>query len=273
MTSALSCPHCGSPVSAQDKFCANCGKQISVAAPASSAKPSTIVCTTCGRVNSSTNEICVGCGSPLIAAAAAEPRESATQAKPKQQTKKKRESALQTKYLLIIFVALAILIIVLEYRNAPNGSASQNRAASQQEVHSTDPSVLNEITNLETRVKTNPTDSQALLELANKLHDARFYPRAIETYKQFLALQPANADARVDMAICYFETGDSEQAVREIESVLKKEPKHQMAAFNLGVIQLSSGNLPEAKKWLKKAADLDPSSPAGQRAQELLQQH
>jgi tetratricopeptide (TPR) repeat protein len=109
--------------------------------------------------------------------------------------------------------------------------------------------------------------------LANSLHDAKFYPRAIETYKKYLTVDPKNHDARVDLGICYFETGNDKQAVIEIETVIKKQPKHQMAVFNLGIIQLSLQNMPEAKKWLKKCVELDPQSTAGLRAQQILQQH
>ena len=187
------------------------------------------------------------------------------------QTKKKKQIP-QTNYVIGIFIALAIVIVAVEYFRSPSGDTHVHTPAIQQ-AQPTDPSVLTEITNLEAKIKSDPKDSDALLQLANRLHDAKFYPRAIETYKQFLVLKPNDADARVDMAICYYETGDASQAVREIESVVKKHPKHQMAAFNLGVIQLSSGNLEESKKWLKKAVDIDSLSPAGQRARDLLHQH
>jgi TolA-binding protein/RNA polymerase subunit RPABC4/transcription elongation factor Spt4 len=277
MTLVLSCPHCGFSVSAQDKFCANCGKELLSTVPgreSSPEKPATVVCQTCGRVNAVTNEVCYGCGSPLAVSPTVGEQSKKTVPQSKHQSKKHTEPASPTKYVLIIFLIVAVLIIVLEYRNSPKGSSLlQNAVSPQQQSQQTDPAVLQEITQLESRIKINPKESEALLELANKLHDAKFYPRAIETYKQFLVMQPNNSDARVDLGICYFEIGEIQQAVNEIESVIKKNPNHQMASFNLGVIQLSSGNLPEAKKWLKKAAEIDPSSPAGQRAQELLQQH
>lgn len=168
---------------------------------------------------------------------------------------------------------LAIGIIGIEYVSAPSGGTNPLTPPPQLQTQTTDPSVLTEINNLEARTKADPKDSEALLQLANRLHDAKFYPRAIETYKQFLALKPNESDARVDMAICYFETEENQRAVQEIESVIKKQPNHQMATFNLGVIQLSMGNLEVSKKWLQKAVDIDPNSPAGQRAQELLKQH
>lgn len=274
MTSALHCPHCGAHVSENDKFCAHCGKKIetqSSAGEPSRVQQSTVVCSSCGRVNPASEKSCYGCGSPLeIAAHAGDIDKEHSSRKPN--PKKKKQNP-QTNYVVGIFVLLVVAIALFEYFRSPSGDPHVHTPAAQQQTQTTDPSVLTEITNLEAKIKSDPKESDALLQLANRLHDAKFYPRAIETYKQFLALKPNDADARVDLAICYFETGESPRAVAEIESVVKKHPKHQMALFNLGVIHLSSGNMDEAKKWLQKAADIDPASPAGKRAQELLHQH
>lgn len=274
MTSALHCTHCGASLSTGDKFCAHCGTKVASQSPESDspkARQRTIVCASCGRANPSSKKICYGCGSPLdIAPATGETRKESPA--PKAQTKKKKQIP-QSNYVIGVFIALVAVIVIVEYLQSPSGDTHVHTPAVVQQAQPTDPSVLTEITNLEAKLKSNPKDSDALLQLANKLHDAKFYPRAIEIYKRFLALKPNETDARVDMAICYFETGDAPRAVQEIESVVKKQPKHQMAAFNLGVIQLSLGNMDEAKQWLKKAADIDSLSPAGQRAKELLHQH
>ncbi|MEW5800150.1 MAG: tetratricopeptide repeat protein [Bacteroidota bacterium] len=273
MTSALHCPHCGASISAADKFCAHCGTKLISQTPESESPKThqgTIVCASCGRVNPMSEKICFGCGSPLDAAPAVTETKKESSVS-KTQAKKKKKIP-QTNYVIGIFIALAIVIIAVEYFRSPSGDTHVHTPATQQS-QPTDPSVVTEITNLEAKIKSDPKDSDALLRLANMLHDAKFYPRAIETYKQFLALKPNDADARVDMAICYFETDDAPRAVREIESVVKQYPKHQMAVFNLGVIHLSSGNMDEAKKWLKKAVEIDSLSPAGQRARDLLHQH
>lgn len=273
MTSALHCTHCGASLSTADKFCARCGTKVVSQSPESDspiAHLRTIVCASCGRVNPSTGKVCYGCGSPLDAAPAAVETKKEPSA-PKTKAKKKKQIP-QSNYVIGIFIALVAGIVAIEYLQSPSGDTHVHTPATQQ-AQPTDPSVLTEITNLEVKIKSNPKDSDALLQLANRLHDAKFYPRAIETYKQFLTLKPNDADARVDLAICYFETDDVTRAVQEIETVVKKHPKHQMATFNMGVIQLSSGNMTEAKKWLKKAVDIDSLSPAGQRARELLHQH
>lgn len=277
MTSVRYCPHCGESISVEDKFCAHCGKKINLSDPsaeAASATTSTVVCSTCGRVNTSSVQLCVGCGSELTAVpeVVLSSKEPARQSKKK--SKKNGAKLSLANYVVVLFFILIAIIVGVEYVNTPAPvKQPQVSNSAQEQTHTTDPAVLNTIKNLEEQVKANPKESETLLQLANALHDAKFYPRAIETYKSFLQLKPNHADARVDMAICYFETGDASRAIQEIESVVKKAPKHQMALFNLGVIHLSSGNMDEAKKWLQKATDIDPSSSAGQRAQELLHQH
>ncbi len=175
--------------------------------------------------------------------------------------------------LLIAFGLFCAVVIVLQVMQLPSGSVQQNVPQQEQQAAVTDPSVINKISELEKELTADPSNAELNLQFANALHDAKFYPRAIESYKKYLKLDPKNLDAKVDLGICYFEVGNNQQAVKEIEAVIAVQPKHQMAMFNLGIIQLSSQNMDEAKKWLKKCVEIDPQSTAGLRAQQILQQH
>ncbi len=62
-------------------------------------------------------------------------------------------------------------------------------------------------------------------------------------------------------------------AINEMETVHKTNPKHQAAAFNLGIVNLSAGSMEKSNEWFKKALEIDPRSNLGQRAQSLLEQH
>lgn len=134
-------------------------------------------------------------------------------------------------------------------------------------------SVLQEIEQLERIVETNPQDTQSLLRLANRLQDARFLPRAIVHYKQYLSLVPGDASARVDLGICYFESGDAHTAIVEMEKALEFEPLHQLGHLNLGVVNLNAGNLQKSNEWFAKCVEINPNSEAGKRAQRILEQH
>jgi Tfp pilus assembly protein PilF len=58
-----------------------------------------------------------------------------------------------------------------------------------------------------------------------------------------------------------------------MEIALQYQPKHQLAHLNLGIVNLTAGNVDESKEWFRKAIEIDPNSQAGKRAQELLQSH
>ena len=55
------------------------------------------------------------------------------------------------------------------------------------------------------------------------------------------------------MGVCYFNLQDYANAIAEMETALKYIPNHQIAHLNLGVVNLSAGNLEKSKEWLKKA--------------------
>jgi len=111
------------------------------------------------------------------------------------------------------------------------------------------------------------------MHLAHLQQDAGLYEKAIANYKKYLVKDPENADNRVDMAICYYNLGDNTTAISEMETALKYQPTHQIAHLNLGIVNLAARNIEASKEWFRKAAELDPNSEAGKRAQELLTSH
>ena len=64
-----------------------------------------------------------------------------------------------------------------------------------------------------------------------------------------------------------------ERAVEAVELALKKHPDHQPAAFNLGIVTLTMGDLETSNKWFKRTVELNPSSDLGTRAKRILEQH
>ncbi len=135
---------------------------------------------------------------------------------------------------------------------------------------------------LEKAVDANPNDQQAVLHLANALHDARAFTRAITMYNRYLELNPSDADARVDLGVSYFEMGLSDsansagylQVARQtMEKALTYSPRHQLAHFNLGIVCLHTGDVEKANEWFRKCAEIDPNSETGKKAQMLISKH
>jgi len=52
-------------------------------------------------------------------------------------------------------------------------------------------------------------------------------------------LEPKNANARIDMAVCYYNMQQFDKAESEILTALKYSPNHQTGFLNLGVIYLA----------------------------------
>ena len=129
------------------------------------------------------------------------------------------------------------------------------------------------INDLEAKVKQNPEDYKSLLEMAHLKNDSGLFEAAIQNYKTYLDKNPKDADARVDMGVCYFNLKDYPNAIIEMETALKHVPNHQIALLNLGVVNLSAGNIEKSKEWLKKAYDLNPTSEVGKKAEQLLNNH
>lgn len=129
------------------------------------------------------------------------------------------------------------------------------------------------INDLEAKLKQNPEDDKSLLELAHLKNDSGLFDAAILNYKTYLEKNPKDADARVDMGVCYFNLQDFTNAIKEMETALKYVPNHQIAHLNLGVVNLSAGNLEKSKEWLQKAFELNPTNEIGKKAEQLLKNH
>lgn len=204
-----------------------------------------MICTSCGISNPADAVRCFSCGSDLHFAPQQNIQKQHT-IEPKNTSKVQLhffKAPQWLKAIVVTFVFYVAAVSVYQFLQSPSGTVQRQSS----QVHNHDQELLEQIRNLEQQVSANPNNDELILQFANLLHDARLYSRAIEMYKKHLVLNPKNNDARVDLGICYFETDNFEMAVKEIESVIAADKKHQMAMFNLGVIQLSRQNIAESQ--------------------------
>jgi Tfp pilus assembly protein PilF len=173
------------------------------------------------------------------------------------------------------FAVIAIIILtsgVLDSAPVNTSVMNQNQVApnTNSGVNLNNMQMIND---LEAKIKQNPEDYNSLLQLAHLKNDSGLFEAAIQNYKTYLAKNPKDADARVDMGVCYFNLQDYPNAIREMETALTYVPNHQIAHLNLGVVNLQAGNIEKSKEWLKKAYDLNPTSEVGKKAEQLLNNH
>ncbi len=86
------------------------------------------------------------------------------------------------------------------------------------------------------QLKRQPNDPQLLAEIGNVYYDTQNYRDAIGYYGKSLAARD-NPDVRTDMGTAYFYSGDPDTAIREFQKVLKSDPSHGNALFNMGMVK------------------------------------
>ena len=275
----LVCGACGHALDPGVRVCGSCGSDLRypVLRPSGETR-----CPACGYAQSGEGEVCESCGAPL------RPREKREGAKQRPRPSGARKSNSGAKrgtepWMVVAGISILLLLAYIVYSAvtappAPAPGASPVVGPAQPPMAGQ----RMDLQPLEDAVKRSPKDPAALLQLANALHDGGVWERSAETYERYLAVNPGNPDARVDMAICYFELSKANaanreknyaRAVAEMNRVMKEHPRHQAAAFNLGVVTLHSGDVTGANVWFKRAAEIDPASPLGQRASSIMQQH
>jgi len=285
------CAECGFKIEGEFKFCPNCGSKIYSEMISSdktqNGSAELIICKNCGEENPLENSNCFSCGVRLSR------NKIKGQGRPDQKSKKndrkkftsentssnkiiKEEKVLDNKKILIISSAVVVVFIfALVVSGVFDSGIKENKSQVNNQSSGTgvDLSNMEEITKLEDKVNANPDDLESTLHLAHLLQDAGLSEKAITNYKKYLVKFPENADARVDMAICFYNLSDYTTAINEMETAIKYQPKHQIAYLNLGIVNLAAQNVEVSKDWFRKTAELDPNTEAGKRAQELLNSH
>jgi tetratricopeptide (TPR) repeat protein len=280
------CAECGFKIEGEFKFCPNCGGQIKFGSSSPNEIPANqdgvIICKNCGEENSVDDSVCFSCGISLNGNK--RKKQNSTKQDTKKQSQKNTDSkkidneekVLDNRKVLMISSAIVVIFIFALIISGVFDSEVKNtvtQMSNQTSSSGVNLANMEEINKLEAVVTANPDDLESTLHLAHLQQDAGLYEKAITNYKKYLAKNPENADNRVDMAICYYNLGDNTTAINEMETALKYQPKHQIAHLNLGIVNLAARNIDASKEWFKKAAELDPNSEAGKRAQELLTSH
>lgn len=284
------CVECGFKLEGDFKFCPNCGEPIASSGDSLQQKQVVksehiVVCKNCGEENSIENSICFSCGILLkdkksFSSEKQSKRNLQMNSTPEKGNSRKNiineEKVLDNKKILIISSVVVLVFVIALIASGVFDSGVQpsvTQMNTQSENSGVNMANMQEINDLENKVASNPEDMESTLHLAHLLQDSGFFEKAITNYKKYLDKNPENADARVDMAICYYNLNDYNTAIAEMETALKYQPKHQIAHLNLGIVNLTAKNLVASKEWFQKTVDIDPNSEAGKRAQELLTSH
>ena len=276
MKPRFQCTECQTEIFWGDLNCSNCGKPIEWPAgselEADAAPAGPLSCGNCGSENAPDAAFCSTCGAKLKGQPTRQKSKRSRQESRGTEKESETTPLFSWKMILGAVVVLAIIIVVaVQYSDHTTPPTTQAAAPTQSPAANMQ--LSSQILELESRVAANPNDLKSLISLANMCQDGRFFDKAITYYKQYLVKNPKDPDARTDLGICYYETNNLEEAQKEMLAVIKDNPKHVAANFNLGIVNLSARRLKEANDWFKKTIELSPNSEMGQKAKQILEQH
>lgn len=124
---------------------------------------------------------------------------------------------------------------------------------------------------LRASVQSNPSDTNALIELGNLYYDHGRYRDAIEWYGKALDIDPKNADVRTDRGTSYWNLGQADAAITEFQKALQTDPSHAQTLYNMGVVYLNGkNNAAEAKKAWERLLATNPNYPDRAKLQQQI---
>lgn len=110
--------------------------------------------------------------------------------------------------------------------------------------------------------KLKPEDYDLIVKIGNTYFDARQFEKAEKWYEQALAKKPEDANVRTDLGITFVERAapDYDRAVKEFQTSLQTNPKHEPTLFNLGFVYVKKGDKSQAEKILSQLETVNPNS-------------
>jgi hypothetical protein len=107
-----------------------------------------------------------------------------------------------------------------------------------------------------------PNDPTALVMMADVSFDQRAFTKALDFYERYLKIDPDDLGARSRYASTLTFLGRYEDSIRELNSVLKKEPSNFPAMAYLAITYAQKGDISTAKKIGGNALQVAPSEDA-----------
>ena len=161
-----------------------------------------------------------------------------------------------------------------------SSSSSSKTTSTSDSLKKLDSSYEESLASLQKRLKKNPKDLAALLNLGNgymswgyqaaslattdadKTHVNDILGKAIDYFDQYLELNDSDT-VKVNRALCQFYQGDTDAALQALQKVTEDSPKFPLGWANLGMVYESKGQTGNAQAAYKKAEKTDPKDSYG----------
>lgn len=126
----------------------------------------------------------------------------------------------------------------------------------------------------ETAQKADPKNFQTNLKLANAYFDSRDFEKAAEFYEKALVINPNEVGARTDLGVTFVErqNPDFDRAIKEFETSLQNDPKHEPTLYNLSVAYFKKGEAEKSRNVLKRLEEANPNSKLIEKLKQVINQ-
>lgn len=166
------------------------------------------------------------------------------------------KTELSMRKMIIAMVGLGVLAIFLtSYAKGVYVPTAKERVAST----SAESGMMSSVAPLMAKLKDNPNDKDALLQLAYLFDRAEEWVKAEPFWGKVVALDQTNIGARYHHGFALAQLNRLPEAVSEYEAILKAKPEEAVAHYYLGMINKHGLKKPDvAKKHFKQALALKP---------------
>ena len=123
---------------------------------------------------------------------------------------------------------------------------------------------------LKARYDRDPSNAKTTMALADAYLMTEQPAKAQRLYNKVLAAEPANQDAKSQLALALHASGHDDQALDLLTAVLKVNPRSQLAHFNLAVLYFSEQKSRQAREEWNEAAAIDPGTSIGHTARSFV---
>lgn len=171
-----------------------------------------------------------------------------------------------------LFIGNTITMLYLGQQRSIPQNISAPVTQQQDDTHVADPNALAQ---LEGKAASNPTDSNAWIQLGNFCFDHNLPEKAIEAYERALELKPMNIGVWSDLGVMYRRTKQFDKAVDAFGHAADLDPQHVVSRFNMGIVYLHDLNdkVGAMNAW-KQVLAIDPEAktPNGKPVADLLRE-
>lgn len=117
------------------------------------------------------------------------------------------------------------------------------------------------IKELQTFLKENPDNTQALIKLGNAFFDIDRFGDAINAYEKALSIEPNHPHVLTDLGVMYRRNNEPEKALDAFSKAVAVQPDFEIALFNKGVVYMHDLNdIPKAVEAWEQLVKVNPEA-------------